>query len=127
MPLVYRPTIKSAMLAAPFTSTLAQLLGEQGEGPGCWQYGVVCLHVVSNVPAIEGRDTHLPFPVHCAAICCSAHYCSRTAGVVVGKLALADEGSEAGHVCTMLMEALVVLLNHEVGRVLRAVEGEQPS
>ncbi|PRW45038.1 G-patch domain-containing [Chlorella sorokiniana] len=61
VPLVYRPAIKSAMLAAPFTSTLAQLLG-----------------------------------------------------VVAGKLASADEGAEAGHVCTMLMEALVVLLNHEV-------------
>ena len=32
----------------------------------------------------------------------------------MGKLASADEGAEAGHVCTMLMEALVVLLNHEV-------------
>lgn len=45
----------------------------------------------------------------------------------MGKLASADEAAEAGHVCTMVMEALVVLLNHEVGRVLRAVEGEQPS
>ena len=53
VPLVYRPAIKSALLAAPFTSTLAQLLGEQGEGPGCWQLGFVCLHVVSNA-AIKG-------------------------------------------------------------------------
>lgn len=29
VPLVYRPAIKSAMLAAPFTSTLAQLLGKR--------------------------------------------------------------------------------------------------
>lgn len=28
VPLVYRPAIKSAMLAAPFASTLAQLLRE---------------------------------------------------------------------------------------------------
>lgn len=37
-----------------------------------------------------------------------------TAGVVVDKLSSADEGGEAAHVCTMLMETLVVLLNHEV-------------
>ena len=39
-----------------------------------------------------------------------------TAGVVVDKLSSADEGSEAAHVCTMLMETLVVLLNHEVSK-----------
>lgn len=32
VPLVYRPAIKSAMLAAPFTSTLAQMLGAPGAG-----------------------------------------------------------------------------------------------
>jgi len=36
------------------------------------------------------------------------------AGVVVGKLSSADEGGEATHVCTMAMEAVVVLFNSEV-------------
>ncbi|KAL4436605.1 hypothetical protein ABPG75_003744 [Micractinium tetrahymenae] len=61
VPLVYRPALKAAMLAAPFTSTLAQLLG-----------------------------------------------------VVVGRLSSHEEGGEAAHVCTMAMEAVVVLCNSEV-------------
>lgn len=63
--------------------------------------------------SVECASAQLAHPASCPA--CR----SRTAGVVVGKLASADEAAEAGHVCTMLMEALVVLLNHEVGGLLR--------
>jgi hypothetical protein len=50
------------------------------------------------------------------------------AGIVAAKLSSADEAGEALHVCTMAMEVVVVLFNHEAGghRVCRPVCDGEP-
>jgi hypothetical protein len=85
VPLVYRPTVKTAMLAAPFASALVQLLGT---------FVNLILARLKAQPGVKAAG----FAV---------------AGVVVQQLST-DEGEEASQTCTMIMETLVVLFNHEV-------------
>lgn len=71
VPLVYRPAIKAAMLAAPFASTLAHLLGEQGRGASQHAFNVststqACDATVAG-PALTRRRMPPPLPPLCPA------------------------------------------------------------
>ena len=112
------------MLAAPFTSTLAHLLGERCacvQGAGAGKQGWTWTGpAVQQAAAAAGRVR----PHHrCSRACAHGpRSCARRLpGVVVGKLGSADEGAEASHVCTMAMEVLLALCNHEVRRRRRGL------
>lgn len=95
VPLVYRPAIKSAMLSAPFTSTLAQVIG------------------IHSHTFLHSWGTAWVLCSLAAFAICRLSSILAAAGVLVGKLSSGEEGDEAVNVCTMAMEAVVVLFNHE--------------